>query len=762
MQQSGGERSLAETLASLPPEKEAEFLASYDEHQIKALLYDWEGFWARPKQCEPAGDWLTWKILAGRGYGKTRVGSEWIRKNACGKTPLAPGKVSRIALVAETAADGRDVMVQGESGILACHPKDFRPRYIKSSRSLQWPNGCIATLYNGTEPDQLRGPQHDCFIAGTMVTTDRGDVPIEQVVVGDFVQTRKGLRRVTHLRSRKAVTGTVSFSNGATLTGTGTHPICTSHGWVSMSDLQVGREVCAINASSGKVSYGTATAKVGDHITKEPTSQLSQNERSGFIELFGKNTSALFRPNMTSTTTMVTSPTTASATSNAYRTATTKGSTSQKIRSQSAIGAAKNLLRFSANAALRFIERKSQWKLFAKNASSAAPSETEKNRQSASFAAKRFKAEPVTFAINVASIWQPKAVAPVFCLTVEGQHEYFANGILVHNCAWVDEIAKFRYAQQAWDQLQFGLRLDPPGGGHAQQVVTTTPRPIPLVKAIIADPTTVTTRASTFDNAANLGAKFVEQIRRKYEGTRLGRQELYAEILDDIQGALWTRENLDENRYSGTLGNNQGLPVAKPLRRKVLAIDPPTTSGEDSDECGIVVCGLEAAKVDGNTHFQVLEDASVQGFTPKQWAAHALTVAKYHNVDCIVAETNQGGEMIQTILNSLESPFRYKGVHAKDGKVIRAEPVSALYEQNRVHHVGDPSSPLKPSHTKMPGGEGFNDRATLEDQMCSFTIDFDPQTSGYSPDRVDALVHCITELHGGFTAPTPSAPILVS
>ena len=412
-------------------------LSSLSEQAQAELKWHWD-FWARPNQKAPDGLWNTWLVLAGRGFGKTRMGSEWIRNNVCGTSPLAapPSGFSRIALVAETAADARDVMVLGDSGILACHPKDFRPEWSPTNRRLTWPNGVQAWVYNATEPDQLRGPQH--------------------------------------------------------------------------------------------------------------------------------------------------------------------------------------------------------------------------------------------------------------------------------HAAWVDELAKFRYMQEIWDQLQFGLRL----GSNPQVLVSTTPRPIGLLKDIIKDPFTVITRGSTLENANNLAKQFIETIKRKYEGTRLGKQEIYAEMLDDVPGAMWTREKLDELRIHA----NQ----VPPLRRIVIAIDPAMTSGEDADETGIIAAGLG---YDG--HGYVLQDTSGV-LQPNEWATLACRMYAALGGDRIIGETNNGGDMIENTIRAVNSNVAYKGVHASRGKAIRAEPISALYEQGRVHHVG-----------------GFSQ---LEDQMCAFTQDFDRSTAGYSPDRLDAMVWALTEL----------------
>lgn len=375
-------------------------------------------------------------ILAGRGFGKTRVGSETIRSLVCGDTPLSKGSISRIALIAETAADARDVMVCGESGILACHPPEFRPTYQPTNRKLEWPNGAVAYLYNATTPDQLRGPQHDF--------------------------------------------------------------------------------------------------------------------------------------------------------------------------------------------------------------------------------------------------------------------------------AWLDELAKFEYIQETWDQCQFGLRL----GEHPRSIVTTTPRPLPLIKKLLNDRRTFVTRGSTFDNSSNLAQPFLDSIHEKYSGTRLGRQELEGEILTDIPGALFRREDIDQHRV-----RPDTLPD---LERIVVAVDPAVSNNEDSDETGIVVVGI-ARDSDGYHHGYVLNDASLKG-SPEEWARKTVQKYREYSADRVIAEKNQGGLMVESTLKSVDRNLPLTLVHASRGKTVRAEPISALYEQGRIHHVG--------SFDK------------LEDQMCLFSAD---NRIG-SPDRVDALVWGLTSL----------------
>lgn len=439
-------------LASLPDSERTEILRDLTESEAEALVWDWR-FWARPEQLAPDDPrWQNWLILAGRGFGKTRTGAEWVRENVCGSTPLGRGRYRQLALIAETAADAREVMVgdgkiPGEgSGLLQVHPKDFRPVYEPSKRRLTWPNGAIATLYNATEPDQLRGPQHDA--------------------------------------------------------------------------------------------------------------------------------------------------------------------------------------------------------------------------------------------------------------------------------AWCDELAKWVYAQDTWDQLQFGLRL----GDHPRVVITTTPRPIKLIKTLLNDPATRPTRGSTLANASNLPASFIQSVTDRYGGTRLGRQELNAEILDDVPGALWTRAMIDDARAPRQVPD---------MQRIVVAVDPSGTRGEEDegDSIGIIVAGKG---VDGRGY--LLADRSCK-LSPDGWGRRAVQAYREFRADRIVAERNFGGAMVEHVIKTVDRTTSYEEVVASRGKVIRAEPVAALYEQKRISHLGD--------------------FVELEDQMCAMTSD------GYalpgSPDRVDAGVWALSYLF--FDA---LAPIVVS
>ena len=279
--------------------------------------------------------------------------------------------------------------------------------------------------------------------------------------------------------------------------------------------------------------------------------------------------------------------------------------------------------------------------------------------------------------------------------------------------AWTDELCAWRNAQETWDMLQFGLRL----GKRPQVFVTTTPKTTKLIRTILDDDKTTISKGSTYDNSANLADTFLDAVRKTYEGTRLGRQELYAEILDEASGALWNRGLLAKCEV-----DKEEVPT---LNRIVVSIDPAVTSNAESDMTGIVVAGLD---VNGTAY--VLEDHTGR-YTPQQWASKAVELYREHMADRIVAERNQGGDMVRHTLHTEDETVPVKLVHASRGKMARAEPVSALYEQDKVKHV-----------------RGLND---LEDQM----VQWEPLGSIGSPDRLDALVWAITDLSlNGYAKPT--------
>lgn len=430
-------RSGAGWLASATPEVVAEFLAGLSDNALLALPWMFE-FWALPHQLPPEGAWKSWVILGGRGAGKTRAGSEWVRAQVEGPLPGDAGRARRVALVGETVDQVRDVMVFGDSGILACSPPDRRPKWESGRARLVWENGAIATAYSAHNPEKLRGPQFDA--------------------------------------------------------------------------------------------------------------------------------------------------------------------------------------------------------------------------------------------------------------------------------AWVDELAKWPNAQLTWDMLQFALRL----GEDPQQVVTTTPRNVEVLKAVLKNPSTVSTHAPTQANRANLAASFLEEVERRYAGTLQGREELEGVMLEEAEGAMWTLAAIERGRVERAPG----------LSRIVVAVDPPVTGHAGSDECGILVVGAVTEGPPQTWRAFVLEDATVKAASPDAWARAAIAAKERWGADRVVAEVNQGGDLVESVLRSIDPLVAYRAVRATRGKAVRAEPVAALYEQGRVRHLPN--------------------LGALEAQMCLMT------STGFqgkgSPDRVDALVWALTDL----------------
>jgi phage terminase large subunit-like protein len=276
------------------------------------------------------------------------------------------------------------------------------------------------------------------------------------------------------------------------------------------------------------------------------------------------------------------------------------------------------------------------------------------------------------------------------------------------SAAWCDELAKWRHAESTFDMLQFGLRL----GERPRQVITTTPRPISLIKRLMADPATVTTHAASRENAFNLSPAFFDNVIARYRGTRLGRQEIDGEIIQERAGALWTRAGIEACRVT----------QAPSCPRIVVAVDPPASAKKGADACGLVAAGRAA---DGLIY--VLADESIAGLTPQAWAMKTVALWRRLEADALVVEVNQGGDMVRAVIGEADSSVPVREVRATRGKWLRAEPVAQLYEQGRVRHAG-----------VFPA---------LEDEMCDFGLD--GLSSGRSPDRLDALVWAVTALSFG-------------
>lgn len=678
-------QSLAERVAN-HPQREA-LLADIDPQELE---YDWR-FWARPNQLAPEGDWRTWLALAGRGFGKTEAGAQWIRQRV-------KAGARNIALIAETQKDLEEVMV---ARLLKISPPDEMPRVRYKPVRLTWPNGAQALGYNGTEPDQLRGPEFDtawidelCLVSGTMIATGTGLRPIEAIRPGEQIWTRKGLRPVVNawMSSPSAEVWEITTAKNLRLIGTANHPVWTEgNGFTPLRSLQIGDMLAvwennAPNAPNGGGRRGIFTAITtaiaqGSSCTGRSISRLMARLMRRWMSIMSMATRLI--------TTLQISPPSLVA---------------NICGSMGPVGS-----NFGTLSAVERTRKKpfGGSELHGKSPVHFAESLFSQLECGPSFAAqtaelKHFANEtPVTASDTLASLRRLPRRAAVYNIEVAGEPEYFANGILTHNC-------KYRYARETWDMLQFTMR----SGTDPRVFVTTTPRPIPVLREIIADPSTVVTRGSTMDNAKNLAPAFMKAVIAKYEGTRLGRQELNAEMLDDVPGALWTRDMIDAKRVK----------AAPDMRRIVIAVDPSGTAGAGSegqgDDVGIIAAGLGT---DGRGY--VLEDYSCN-LSPDGWARRVREAYTAHKADRIVAERNFGGAMVEAVIKATDKTLPVTVVTASRGKIARAEPIAALYEQQRVSHVGS-----------LP---------SLEDQMCAMT------PSGYvgegSPDRADALVWALTEL----------------
>lgn len=290
------------------------------------------------------------------------------------------------------------------------------------------------------------------------------------------------------------------------------------------------------------------------------------------------------------------------------------------------------------------------------------------------------------------------------------------------DAAWSDELAKWKYLQETWDQLQFGMRL----GRNPKQLITTTPKPLKILKTLTKRSDVTLTRGSTYENLRNLAPSFIQNMKERYEGTRLGRQELNAELLLDNPNAIFQTSSIDENRVEKQPN----------LDNIVIGLDPPVTGKASADTCGIVVVGHERRQ--GPDHFYILDDRSIQGRSPQDWAQRAVLAYREWGATAIVAEGNVGGDLIKTVIHSIDDNINVVRVHATVGKWARAEPIGGMYEQKRVHHVGQ--------------------FLELEDEMTEF--DASGTVKGQSPDRMDALVWGMTYLTKGTALGGPKLSLM--
>lgn len=646
--------------------------------------WDWQH--ARVDQRPPSmgsKDWLTLCFSGGRGAGKSRTGSEI--------THRVTKHIPRLFLIAATGPDLRDTMVEGVSGILATAPPGQRPLWEPSKKRLTWPNGAIAQGFSAEEPDRLRGPESGfvwCVSVESDIATPGGAVRMGDLAIGDEVSTRRGPRRVTavHESGTKSLLRIVTDA-GQVLDATPEHLLATPAGWRRAGDLLPSDVILAAwgNSSPQVRPPGSSGAAAA---TTDYAKGTTATPEGGCCTATSGRLSTVPSPTDTRSTTLTaTRPTTTRRTSR-YSVAPSTP------RSPTPNGSPKAVITFSP---------------CRPGESMPAPcgSSALTNTVPAKSVARISPTGPpmpgsapvAAHSVTVVAVL-PLPPGPVRDLTVEGVHEYVAEGCIVHNC---DEPAHFPLIDEVWQNMLLGLRL----GKQPKVVATTTPKPTKWMKALIQDPLTITRRVSTYANIDNLADSFKRTVLDRFEGTRMGRQELHGEILEDVEGALWTWDMF------------QWVDEAPPLLRIVVGVDPAGSTEVGSDETGIVVIGVGHDK-----QLYVLADATGI-YTPHGWAKKANDLYERWEADGIVAEKNYGGDMVKhTLQTSGYGGARIVVVNSRRGKAIRAEPIVARYEQKLVSHVGKQGA-----------------LAELEDECTSWV-----PGQGRSPNRVDALVHGGTEL----------------
>jgi len=682
---------------------------------------------ARSVQRAPAGDdWDFWLLLAGRGFGKTRTGAEWVIRQA--KT------LERGALIGPTAADVRDTMIEGESGILACARPSFRPVYHPSKRKVEFPNGSALYCYSAEEPERLRGPQHHylwCIAEGEPILTARGWVPIEDVTDQDLLATRTGWGRCSgsFRTKRDAELMEIVTESGARVVCTPEHRIAsTDTGWVEARFIECGDTIQVWNSQTAPAHPPRGSSGASDGTTGNRQGTTGTAGAGCCTGTCGSRPTERSRPGTSSTMPTTTRPTTSSATCGCSPTQSTTVTTARTTTPGGCTPTSTGRLSPSSpGSPVRH----------ARSSVLTVGGLTSPQDSGPSTALSGARPE------RVVSVSRLLRRADVYDIGVPGHGEFVAGGVVVHNC---DEWAAWRYLQQTWDMALMGLRL----GEHPRGCITTTPRPLPLVREAVKDERFAVVRGSTYDNLHNLAPVFRRSVLDRYAGTTLGRQELDAEILEDLPGALVQRKHIHH------------VDAAPELDLVVVGVDPAGTG--TGDEAGIVVVGRGAE----DQHVYVLADLSRQmsaretGLTAwkalydhgasllvyednfgKQWLRDGLidAYADHHELDAEqrlrlrteedakrseweALQHNMQREEDEEPVAVVPTPYRMlRKVTAQHGKVLRAQPVAMRYEQGKIFHVG-----------RLDG---------LELQLTSW----DPhETPNESPDRVDALVHAVTHL----------------
>lgn len=699
--------------------------------------YPWQ---VPPGRIETSGMFL---ILGGRGTGKTDGCARYITDHVHGPPcdPRVPGG-HRLAIIAPTLGDAVESCVEGPSGLKAHDPRAVLRGGVGGTY-VRWPSGAIAKLFGShtkDDVDRLRSGGNRCVAAGTLISTERGPVPVEGVRVGERVWTRNGLRPVTHTHANGVrPLWRLETESGRTLYATGDHEIAVPGGWARLDVLEPGRTVLTWNygltlSADPTSSPGTACAGAGTRTvtTGTPTAACC-TERSTSVRTDPSPTAG------TSTTTTTTGSTTTRGTwspnprpstgpntaTNADRTGT--GSAAKRpgnARSTASTPASSAARRSPAGA----LTAPSCVRAGAANGGTApttpgvAMSGTCVSCAAANSSAASGPLRPRLAHDRVRRVTSltSRPVA-VYDLTVEADHEFIAGGVLVANClVWFEELAAMRYLQEALDMADLGLRV----GAHPHSVGSTTPKPRKPLRELIEKASTLVSSGRTAE-ATHLAAEVRANYLSRYGGTRLGLQELEGRLLEDVEGALWTIDTIAGSRVR----------EAPELLRVVIAVDPAVSVTETSDETGLIAVGLGVDR-----HCYVLGDRSAK-VAGTAAARRAWQMWQDYGGGHVVWEDNQGKKWVEDVLRQVwremvaegalpggAPPLR--GVTAKVGKRLRAEPVASLYELGMVHHVG---------------ARGFEE---LEEQLTTWVPE-----SGESPDRLDALVHAVTDLAGKVRSP---------
>jgi phage terminase large subunit-like protein len=697
--------SLEHQVALMEDEEREAVLADLD---MDSLVYDWS--WnGRPSQLiEPDSDFAVMLALAGRGWGKTLVGAQWIRAMDAHWRRLGRDSAHlRVAMVGRTSADVRDVMLEGPSGLMNIYPPSLQSRVIwtPSRRRVELPNGGVITCFSADEPAQLRGPQFHCFPAGTMIRTADGPRPIESVRVGDLVWTRQGLRPVEAASSSEDVVISLRHAGGI-LTGTPEHPVLTQRGWVDLS---------LVRPTDTLVGWANGSGRSTTEAGHGARSDLVVEKSSGVPMSLGRRSTVQYRRGTRS----ITSTSTASTTTPRIWLPSHPRTTKRFIEQPSSLAPVSNAERTSTSslsAATGSIATHARRNGDAKLSGRLTPTARADTLSAAATAAASLS--PVVEPIAVKGVSTSGRVTQVFNLSVAEVPEFFADDVLVHNCGWADELATYKQVRSeddatAWENLRIAVRL----GKRPQVLATTTPKRVPVVRQLLAEaaehPSKVMLRRGKTKDNRYLSDAYLDVLMSMYEGTPLGRQELEGEMLDDVAGAMTTEAIINRFRVRSL---PQGIPWIK-----LVSIDP-SVAERPHDECGIMVIYISRTWPVLKRHAFIVDDLSLRA-SPNVWAKVAAEAAYLHDAQ-IIAETNQGAHLVSIMLRQAAQDLKLPvpnvlDVWATKSKAVRAEPVGGAYAQGRVHHV--------------------NVFADLESQETSWVYG----ESGYSPDRQDAAVQGI-------------------